>query len=366
MGETASIRITFVRHGESESNVSGRWQGQGDSKLSPLGRDQAESLGRRLKGAHFDRVISSDLSRAADTARALGREVTLEPAFRELDVGDWEGLDRREVALKFPDQVQVLAAGARDVKIGGGESWDELYDRIKSAFDAVVRDASAGSHIAVVAHGGAIAALFAGLLGIGGRHPRPLGRVVNTALSTVEVHDGDLTLHRWNDATHLGPVGAWAEERLGRGDGVVGLVSHHQPDTDEPVPEGGRLRGGPSVLAIEHLGGWYRGLEHLYAAPIPHVRNAGAMLAARNDIFLSDAPIATDDLDRQLSELAERHPGERASAVLPAGAIADYLNRLVGPTGGAKIGPPRHATVSHTVLTDEGLVLANFGTSPRS
>ncbi|MBW2460983.1 MAG: histidine phosphatase family protein [Deltaproteobacteria bacterium] len=360
------MRITFVRHGESESNFTGHWQGQGDSQLSPLGRDQAESLRGRLASTHFDRVISSDLSRAADTARALGREVTLEPAFRELDVGDWEGLDRREVALKFPDQVQVLAAGARDVKIGGGESWDELYDRIKAAFDAVVRDATEGSHIAVVSHGGAIAALFAGLLGIGERNPRPLGRVVNTALSTVEVQAGELTLRRWNDATHLGPVGAWAEERLSRGDGVVGLVSHDQPIADEPFPEGGRLRGGPSVLAIEHLGEWYRGLKHLYAAPLPQVRNAGAMLAARNDIILSDAPIAAGDLDRQLSELSERHRGERASAVLPSTIIGDYVNRLVGPTSGAKIAPPRHATVTHTVTTDEGLVLADFGCSPRS
>lgn len=359
------MRITFVRHGESESNVTGRWQGQGDSPLSPLGRQQAQSLGKRLESTHFDRIVSSDLSRAADTARALGRDLDFESAFRELDLGTWEGLDRREVALKYPDEVKALAAGARDLKIGGGESWDDLYRRVRGALDAVIEDTETGSHVAIVAHGGAIAALFAGLLGIGGRHPRPLGQVVNTALSTVEVEEGVFTLRRWNDATHLAPVGSWTAERLTRGDGVVGLVSHQTPAADEPVPSGGRLRGGPSALAIEHLGEWYRGLDHLYAAPTPEARNAGAVLAKRNAIRLEDAAIRASDLRRHVCELGERHAGQRASAVMPAESISDFVSELIQPGADAKIAPPHHATVTHTVMTPDGVVLADFGCSPR-
>ena len=181
------MRITFVRHGESESNVTGRWQGQGNSPLSSVGKRQAENLAERLREDSIDLVFSSDLSRAADTAKALGRDVTLEPAFREVDVGNWEGLDRREVALKYPEQVEALAGGAHDIKIGGGESWDDLHRRVDAAFTTLIERASWAEHVVVFSHGGVIASLFAGLLGIRARHPRPLGRVVNTGLSSVTI-----------------------------------------------------------------------------------------------------------------------------------------------------------------------------------
>ncbi|MEZ4252464.1 MAG: histidine phosphatase family protein [Polyangiales bacterium] len=84
------LEITLVRHGQSESNVSGRWQGHGDSALSPHGREQAMSLASRFarEGARFDRWVASDLSRAHDTGKAsagrLGAKLEVDPAWREI------------------------------------------------------------------------------------------------------------------------------------------------------------------------------------------------------------------------------------------------------------------------------------------
>ncbi len=358
------MRITFVRHGESESNVTGRWQGQGDSPLSQVGKKQAETLAQRLRDTSIDLVFSSDLSRAADTARALGRDVTFEPAFREVDVGDWEGLDRREVALKFPEQVHALASGAHDVKIGGGESWDDLYQRVDAAFTGLVNRASWAEHIVVFTHGGVIASLFAGLLGIRNRHPRPLGRMVNTGISTVSIERGGSTLERWNDATHLGPLGAWGSERLERGDAVIGLVSHVPPAEDEPAAEGGRLRGGPSLLAVEHLAEWYRGVSHVYAPRAAHARNAAAMLAERSQARVSDEPIDESALADSVITVGERHSGERVGALASGVGIAEWAQAVVAPKG-ALFRPPPHATVSHAVLTEHGVTLADYAVSPR-
>jgi len=359
------VRITFVRHGESESNVTGRWQGQGNSPLSTVGKNQAVKLARRLAEQPIDLVFSSDLSRAADTAKALGKDVTFEQAFREVDVGDWEGLDRREVALKYPEQVEALAAGAHDVKIGGGESWDDLHRRVDAAFTSLIERASWAEHIVVFSHGGVIASLFAGLLGIRNRHPRPLGRMVNTGLSSVRLENGVVALERWNDSTHLGPLGAWGSERLERGDAVIGLVSHEPPEEDEPVPEGGRLRGGPSVLAVEHLADWYRGLSRVYATAEPKVRNAAAMLAERSGAAVADDAVDAALLEASVARLGERHGGERVGALVPSALIGDWAQGLISPRPKARLAPPPHATVSHAVLTKHGVTLADYAVSPR-
>ncbi|MGB5413935.1 MAG: histidine phosphatase family protein, partial [Polyangiales bacterium] len=70
-----TLEVCLVRHGQSVSNAEGVWQGQGDSPLSDLGRTQVAALGAAILGQRYDTVLSSDLSRAAETAKAAGVEV---------------------------------------------------------------------------------------------------------------------------------------------------------------------------------------------------------------------------------------------------------------------------------------------------
>ncbi|MBW2687894.1 MAG: histidine phosphatase family protein [Deltaproteobacteria bacterium] len=94
----STLEVCLVRHGQSVSNAAGVWQGQGDSPLSEIGRTQVDGLGQALAGERYDLVLSSDLSRAADTAKASGVEVEHDRAWREIHVGDWEGLTMEQVA----------------------------------------------------------------------------------------------------------------------------------------------------------------------------------------------------------------------------------------------------------------------------
>lgn len=201
----STVEVCLVRHAQSESNAAGVWQGQGDSPLSALGRSQVEALARHLSAQGFDLAISSDLQRAADTSGALGVDVERDPAWREIDVGDWEGLSMEQVMERFPEQIESL----RDRKpfpIGGGESWPEVFARADAAFDDIRRRLPNGGRAIVFTHGGIIGSILAGLLGVRDCFPWPLGRMRNTGRTTVRLEGTRIELVSHNDDSHLAPA----------------------------------------------------------------------------------------------------------------------------------------------------------------
>jgi len=197
-----ALEVCLVRHGQSVSNASGVWQGQGDSPLDEVGRIQVEALGHALRERSYDLVLSSDLSRAADTAKAVDAELELDPAWREIDVGDWEGLTAEQVGIRFPEQVAALRA-RKAVAIGGGESWPEVFQRADDALGALRRRMPDGGRVIVFTHGGIIAALLAGLLGVRSRFPWPLGRMRNTGRTTLRFVGERVELLGHNDDSHV-------------------------------------------------------------------------------------------------------------------------------------------------------------------
>jgi broad specificity phosphatase PhoE len=144
--------MLLVRHGQSEWNATGRWQGQADPSLSDLGRRQAHVAASRL-GA-VDVIVSSPLVRAAHTAEiissALGvGPVVLDAGLMERDSGPWSGLTRDEIEQGWPGW---LASGERPP---GFELDVSLVARVRDALDRVERDYR-GADVLVVAHGGVI------------------------------------------------------------------------------------------------------------------------------------------------------------------------------------------------------------------
>jgi len=215
------IRMSLVRHGQSESNLAQRWQGQGDSPLSELGRQQAALLGERLRGQQFTRVIASDLSRAVETARATGHTFEQDPIFREFDVGQWEGLTREQVTERFPVEMEQLKRG-EDIPLGGGESYSTFSRRIDGALASLLSQLRPGDHVLLVCHGGVIATVLAGVLGLRDAGRWSLARVANTSITELSfAPSGDL-LHVFNDTLHLLPLGNWPPHADVQG--VVGLV----------------------------------------------------------------------------------------------------------------------------------------------
>jgi broad specificity phosphatase PhoE len=145
-------RLLLVRHGQSEWNAAGRWQGQADPPLSDQGRVQAREAARSV-GA-VDAIWASDLQRAVETAAIVAEDigvgpVTVDPDLRERDAGEFSGLTRDEIELRFPG---YLADGRRP---SGWESDEQLLDRASRAIHRIAA-AVPGGEVLVVTHGGLI------------------------------------------------------------------------------------------------------------------------------------------------------------------------------------------------------------------
>jgi broad specificity phosphatase PhoE len=154
----------LIRHGETDWNLHGRWQGHTDIPLNDDGRSQAHRLAARLRAdrARFDAIYSSDLQRAWETAGVIGAALDLAPqplpALREIDVGSWSGLTGAEVRAQDGDIYARYKSG-EDVARGGGERFLDLYTRVVAAVEQLV-DQQPGRTLALVTHGGPVRALL--------------------------------------------------------------------------------------------------------------------------------------------------------------------------------------------------------------
>ena len=156
-GVPASARhLLVVRHGQSEWNAIGRWQGHADPPLSALGEEQARDAAKRLDGVGFNAVMSSDLRRARRTAEilaaGLGLPVAVDPELREIDVGDWQGLTRAEIEAGWPGELADWSEG-RSESPPGGETRAHLAERARRALVRAAAGAQPGDRLLVVAHG---------------------------------------------------------------------------------------------------------------------------------------------------------------------------------------------------------------------
>lgn len=159
----AETTLYLVRHGESEANAAKRYAGQTDSPLTERGREQARAVAAALRAVRFDRVVSSDLSRARDTAEIIAREhglrVEVFPELREIHVGEAAGRAIEDAKQRFdrgPGTFQQWP---------GGESLEEVRDRVVSALERIVA-ASPGKTICVVGHGGVTRILVSHVMGL--------------------------------------------------------------------------------------------------------------------------------------------------------------------------------------------------------
>lgn len=148
-------RLLLLRHGQTELSVQRRYSGRGNPELTEVGRRQAADAARYLaqKGG-ISAVISSPLQRAHATATAaadaLGLSVAVDENLTETDFGEWEGLTFPEAAKSHPD---VHGRWLRDTSLAapGGESFDEVGQRVQRALDRIVAE-HPGATVLVVSH----------------------------------------------------------------------------------------------------------------------------------------------------------------------------------------------------------------------
>ena len=187
--------ILLARHGESDWNRDGRWQGHADRPLTSKGRRQAVALADQLDGVELAAVYASDLVRAAETARTVaqrrGLPVTSHTDLREVDVGSWTGLDRATIKARYPDGLARWRAGETGWE--NGESYIRMASRVLAC---IARIGAAHPHesVLVVAHGGPIRAVRAHALAIDlASHRQSVPVQENGELSAVHVVNGAFT-----------------------------------------------------------------------------------------------------------------------------------------------------------------------------
>ncbi|MCI8668735.1 MAG: histidine phosphatase family protein [Lachnospiraceae bacterium] len=205
------IRLFLIRHGRQSSsdcnvNVS----------LAPEGWRQAELLGKRLKEYQIDRVYSSNLIRAVETAEGIRRELGLEPdlgeyqriGLREMDYGELTGLTNAELNRQYGKYFEERDKMEQDICIPGGENGAQVCHRMTAAINEILEHAGKMKerNLAVVSHGGAIRCYLAGLLHI----PQPKRFLIakhfeNCSITELLYHGdtGIITLERLNDYAHL-------------------------------------------------------------------------------------------------------------------------------------------------------------------
>jgi probable phosphoglycerate mutase len=193
-------RLLVWRHGRTEWNASGRFQGQLDPPLDDEGRAQAAHtapyLAAALRGQDVV-LVSSDLQRAVGTAGALapllGVPVHVDERLREHGLGSWEGLTRDEVAERHPGQYEDWLAG-RPVPDRGGEAQADVAARAVAA----VADLPPAATAVLVTHGGTAGRLVEALLGLGLEHKRIFGPLGNCHWSELSFQASGWRLMRHN------------------------------------------------------------------------------------------------------------------------------------------------------------------------
>ena len=218
---TQSDQITTLllcRHGESQWNLEGRIQGQSPDApgLTALGREQARLLAERMRSAGVDVLVTSDLRRAAETAgfvsRALGLEPVQDSSWREIGLGEWQGLTRSQVAERWPGMLEAVDRG-EDPPRGGGETYAQLTTRTLAAAADLARR-YAGQTICVVTHGGNVRSAMLGLPGApDGLEIKSLP-VFNTSVTVLHVTGDGARLIAPPDISHLDEMATTLNEKI--------------------------------------------------------------------------------------------------------------------------------------------------------
>jgi broad specificity phosphatase PhoE len=196
------MRLLLARHGQSVWNAERRFQGATDIALSPLGIEQAQALGKALRGYRLAAAYVSPFRRAVETAEialeGTGVPLVSLPELRELSLGDWEGCTVEEISGQEGDPYRAWLYAPHDCPPPGGEPLDAVSARVRTAVDRIAAGHGPGDDVAVIAHGGVISVYACALLGCSFNQLWRL-RVDNASLTIVRPP----RLVSLNDTSHL-------------------------------------------------------------------------------------------------------------------------------------------------------------------
>ncbi len=197
-------RILLIRHGQTDWNSEGRWQGHIDIPLNASGLEQAQALAAHLKDQPITAIYSSDLLRARQTAatiaEALGLIVHDDARLRELNLGSFQGMTNAEISSQYPEQAVQMREDYLGFPFPKGESRRMMQQRALAAFHEIVAK-EPGPEIAIVTHGGTIRVLLMALF----EQRDDIRRIslYNTSICTIEMEDERFHLSEAAVTPHL-------------------------------------------------------------------------------------------------------------------------------------------------------------------
>ena len=204
--EQKRTRFYLIRHGETDWNKGGRYQGCTNIDLNEAGREQARLLGRRFEYLPLDHVYVSPLNRAVETAEQVAKAHGLTPIvdehFKEINFGEWEGHTIQELSEKYGRAYTDFFKDPFDHPVPGEGSFQNAMKRAIEGFEALEKKHK-GENIAIVSHGGLLRVMLVGLLGMGDEFYRKTW-MTNTSVTMLDVmEDGRRLLMTLNDKAHL-------------------------------------------------------------------------------------------------------------------------------------------------------------------
>jgi probable phosphoglycerate mutase len=192
--------LALIRHGRTTANVERRWQGHSDWGLDDVGYRQAKALAAWY--GPIDRVVSSPLGRALQTATALHPTPETFDGLVELGFGKWEGLTFDEIRRDWPELLERIFRDRLDLPRGEtGETWAQLGRRVREAMFAIAPQP--GELTAVVTHGAAIRAYLADLVDGGWSEAAALETPANSSVTHLIMHKQGPVVADYSSAVHL-------------------------------------------------------------------------------------------------------------------------------------------------------------------
>lgn len=199
-------QLWLIRHGETDWNVTQRFQGSSDQPLNAKGIAQAEAAIPRLKNMRFDAIYCSDLQRATRTAEIMLTDhpqqahIVHDERLREIDFGIFEGLTFAEIREKYPKELDIWE-GDRDKSPHGGETISAVVGRTTAVMDDILQR-HPDERVLLIGHGGTLAILMALLLDTDPERWWQF-RMMNCALTELRVYQGGTVLLRFNDGAEI-------------------------------------------------------------------------------------------------------------------------------------------------------------------
>jgi alpha-ribazole phosphatase len=217
MEENMGVKLFLIRHGQTDSNVEGRYQGSLDTSLTEKGIEQAAAAKKYLTKVSFSNIYSSPLKRAIQSAEIIaedtGLDIRIKKDLREIDFGKWEGMKFGEINAKYRQDYQNWLEDPYNSPPTGGESFGSVIERSNKTVKGIVDHNPDNSSVAIITHGGVILALIVNWLQIPSQCWRSL--IQRQGAINIVVIDRDFPyISSINYTGHITPVYDDSEDRV--------------------------------------------------------------------------------------------------------------------------------------------------------